>query len=201
MEQNVQATRVRNWIRATALVCATGALMTTTACSSDNGTQPEGKSPETTTSAPEPTVTTSADPTEQAKKEAIQIYKDYWTEMERAYASGTTKGTDLPKYAAGLALSVANKDVASQHKAGQMAIGDVTVEDSVVTAIDLHRKVPNASLSSCLDISKWEVVDRETKKKADLPEGRLMKYVIRTTLERWPEGWRVVKDEPQERAC
>jgi hypothetical protein len=121
--------------------------------------------------------------------------------MERAYATGSTKGTELSKYAAGLALSVANKDVTDQRKAGQMAIGDVTVRDSVVTAIDLERKVPNATLSSCLDISKWEVVDRETKKKAELPEGRLTKFVIATTLERWPEGWRVIKDEPQEKAC
>ncbi|WP_307710869.1 hypothetical protein [Streptomyces sp. V1I6] len=151
-----------------------------------------------TTQAPKPTPTNTAD---QTKTQLIQLYEDYWAQMERAYATGSTKGTDLDQYAAGLALAKAKKDVASVHNAGQMITGNVKVGDSVVTALDLGRKVPNASLSSCLDISDWVVRERDTKAKVDLPAERLTKYVTRTTLERWPEGWRVVKTEPLEQAC
>ncbi|MBT2439967.1 secreted protein/lipoprotein [Streptomyces sp. ISL-36] len=150
------------------------------------------------TEAPTPTPSNTAD---QTKTQLIHLYENYWAQMERAYATGTTKGTDLEKYAAGLALAKAKKDVASVHNAGQEITGDVKVGDSVVTALDLQQKVPNASLSSCLDISDWIVRKRDTKAKVELPAERLTKFVTHTTLERWPEGWRVVKTEPLEQAC
>ncbi|MFE5940167.1 secreted protein/lipoprotein [Streptomyces sp. NPDC056470] len=150
------------------------------------------------TEAPTPTPSNTAD---QTKTQLIRLYENYWAAMERAYATGTIKGTDLEKYAAGLALAKAKKDVANVHSAGQEITGDVRVGDSAVTDLDLKKKVPSASLTSCLDISDWIVRKRDTKAEVALPAERLTKYVTRTSLERWPAGWRVVKTEPVEQEC
>ncbi|MFI5808771.1 hypothetical protein [Streptomyces sp. NPDC051561] len=53
------------------------------------------------------------------------------------------------------------------------------------------------TLSSCLDISRWQVVDSTTRKPAILPKERLTKFVVVSTLERWSAGWKVIRDEPQ----
>ncbi|MFG2775274.1 hypothetical protein [Streptomyces sp. NPDC048350] len=176
-------------------------LTAATACGDSKRSDKPSATP--TVSAPvthtsKPTPTNNAD---QTKTQLIELYKAYWAQMEKAYAKGSVEGTGLSEYAAGLALVAAEKDMASQYKAGNLIIGNVTVGNPTVMKIDLDRKVPSASISSCLDVSQWKVIDRDTKKEVDLPKERLLKYVITTVVERWPEGWRVIKDEPQDKAC
>ncbi|MEN8651704.1 secreted protein/lipoprotein [Streptomyces sp. 21So2-11] len=139
----------------------------------------------------------AADPTETAKAEAVGTYKRYWQEMERVYATAKVEGTGIKKYAASTALSRTGVDTKRMQKTGRIFTGNVTVNDPTVTQIDLNRKIPNAKISSCLDVSRWVVVDRGTKKPVALPTKRLTKYIIVATVERWPEGWRVTRDEPQ----
>ncbi|WP_240509382.1 secreted protein/lipoprotein [Streptomyces agglomeratus] len=140
-------------------------------------------------------------PRETAKKEVISTYKAYWQEMEKLYADRSGKDAELKKYAAALALIRAEADARRAHDENLIHTGQVTVGTPTVTKLDIDRKVPNATISSCLDISHWDVVDTGTKKPVSLPSNRLTKYVIVSTVERWPEGWRVIKDEPQDKPC
>ncbi|MFE5614167.1 hypothetical protein [Streptomyces sp. NPDC056524] len=176
-------------------------LTSVSACSDSEPSNKLSATPpvsEPATEAPAPTPTNIAD---QTKSQLIHLYENYWAQMERAYATGTIKGTDLEKYAAAVALVKAEQNVTNHSKEGRVTTGAVSVNNAMVTKIDLSRKVPSATLSSCLDISKWDLIDQKTKKKVPLPEGRRTRYVVTTTVEKWPEGWRVIKDEPQDLAC
>ncbi|MFF3249120.1 secreted protein/lipoprotein [Streptomyces sp. NPDC002870] len=121
--------------------------------------------------------------------------------MEKLYADSTGKGAALKQYAASAALINAEADAKSMHRRNLVTTGEVTVGRPTVTKLDINRKIPNATLSSCLDVSRWQVINSATKKPAALPPERLTKYVIVSTVERWPEGWRVIRDEPQEQKC
>ncbi|MFE7758389.1 secreted protein/lipoprotein [Streptomyces sp. NPDC057429] len=121
--------------------------------------------------------------------------------MEQLYADINSKSDRLKRVASGLALVNAEDDAQQMHEKGALIIGSVSVVDSTVTASDISREVPKVVLTSCLDISKWQVVKADTKKPAPLPSTRLTKYVITSTLEKWPQGWVVIDDKPQEKAC
>lgn len=191
--------RDRNRVRSAALFFVAGALVAASACTSDGNDSPDKdpKGSPSTSSQP----TKPADPTEAAKADAIVTYRQYWQQMELLYEDSTGKGGDLKRYAASAALKNAEADAKRAHGRNRIHIGEVNVGNTTVTKLDLNREIPNATLSSCLDISRWQVVDTTTKKPVTLPSNRLTKYVIVTTVERWPEGWKVIKDEPQEQAC
>ncbi|MCX4515940.1 hypothetical protein OHA27_38135 [Streptomyces sp. NBC_01619] len=180
------------------MVFLAGATMAVSACSAN-----ESKDADHKASATPSAVQSSkpADPAETAKKEAIGTYEKYWQEMERLYADSKGKSSDLAQYAASAALSNAEADAKQMHGKGLIVSGEVTVGRPTVTNADLNRMVPNVTLSSCLDVSRWRVLDQDTKKPAALPSTRLTKYVITSTIERWPQGWRVIRDEPQAKAC
>jgi hypothetical protein len=170
-----------------------------TACSSPDGKdEATEKSP---TASQSPTESAAADPKETAKKEAIAAYGAYWREMEKLYADQTGKSAHLDQYAASAALKNAQADSKRAHDGGNVIVGDVTITESTVTKADATAKIPNVALSNCLDISKWQTVDAKTKKPADLPDNRLLKYLIVSTVEKYPEGWRVTRDEPQGKSC
>ncbi|MEU9272303.1 hypothetical protein AB0E04_43925 [Streptomyces sp. NPDC048251] len=182
----------------TAILCASAALA---GCSSgDDSTAAESTAPTLTASAA-PLSTAPADPEAEAKETALEVYQSYWGEMQAFYADrdGTSKG--LKQYAASEALSVAENDAQRAHARNRIYIGKVTVSQSTVTGTDLEREVPKVTLSSCLDVSQWQPVVADTRKPVDLPTGRLTKYLIAATLEKWPQGWRVVRDEPQDKRC
>ncbi|MFG2402534.1 hypothetical protein [Streptomyces lydicus] len=145
--------------------------------------------------------TKPADPTETAKKDAIATYQAYWKEVEKLYADPSGKSAKLKQYAASAALKNVESDAKQAHDHRRIHIGQVTVGNPTVTELDLKSKTPRATLSSCLDISRWKVVDTKTKQPVSLPSNRLTKYVIQSEVERWPEGWRVIRDEPQGKRC
>ncbi|MFB7356133.1 hypothetical protein [Streptomyces gardneri] len=189
-----------SWRRSGSILLASTFFLV--ACNSAED-KPEAKPPTTpvpmtTSVAP---ATPAPDPSELTKSALVHLYRNYWAEVEKAYEQGSTKETRLSDFAAGLALSKAQKNVTNHSTAGRVTKGTVSVNSLTVTMLDLNRKVPNAKLSTCLDISQWTLIDKATKKRVDLPSGRLTRYVIVTTLEKWPQGWRVVVDEPQDQAC
>ncbi|MFF8638967.1 secreted protein/lipoprotein [Streptomyces pilosus] len=141
------------------------------------------------------------DPAEAAKKEAIATYQDYWQEMEKLYADRHNAGAALKKYAASAALENATADAKRAHDDGRVYNGDVRVTDPAVTKYSPTGKIPHVIISSCLDISQWQPVDADTEKPVTLPSNRLTKYLILSTVEKWPEGWRVIRDEPQDKPC
>ena len=185
-------------MRTAALFFVAVTLTTASACNSDDSANknPKPSPPVSASQSPKP-----ADPSETAKAEATGTYKQYWQEMERLYADSSGKGADLKQYAASAALKNAEADAKSMHDNGRIITGKVAVGSSTVTKLDIDGKIPNATVSSCLDISHWQVIDSSTKKPVSLPSKRLTKYVVISTVEKWPEGWRVIKDEPQGQAC
>ncbi|MFJ9026312.1 secreted protein/lipoprotein [Streptomyces sp. NPDC102259] len=125
----------------------------------------------------------------------------FWREMQVLYAdrNGTTKG--LEQFAASETLSKAESDAQRAHAQGRIYPGKVTFSDAVVTKAELDNKTPRVTLSSCLDVSQWQPVDATTREPVTLPADRITKYQVRTTLEKWPQGWRLVRDEPQGKKC
>jgi hypothetical protein len=116
--------------------------------------------------------------------------------MERVYAAASVEGTDIKKYAALTALSRPQNDVEQMQRDGSLITGSVTV-NSPTAKVNLNRKIPNATVTSCLDVSQWKVIDRDTKEPLPLPSERLTKYITIATLERWADGWKVIEDKPQ----
>ncbi|ALV48045.1 secreted protein/lipoprotein [Streptomyces sp. 4F] len=121
--------------------------------------------------------------------------------MEKLYADPTGKSAHLDRYAASAALKNAEADAKRAHDRGRIYTGGVGLTDQTVTKVNVSRKIPHAIVSSCLDISKWRRVDAKTKTPVSLPENRLTKYRILSTVEKYPEGWRVTRDEPQGKKC
>jgi len=190
------AVHFRKVAAASLTLCAALAL---TACSSsDERNEAADESP---TAAQSPTASVTADPKDTAKKEVIAAYGAYWQEMEKLYVDLTGKSARLDQYAASAALKNAEADAKSTHDRGLINIGDVAVTDQAVTKVDTSGKIPNATVSSCLDISRWQTVNAKTNKPVSLPANRLTKYVIVSTVEKYPEGWRVTRDEPQGKSC
>lgn len=183
---------------ATVLLCLCAAL-TLTACSSPDDSRNRVEESPTPTRPPE--TTTPADPQAAVKKAAISTYQAYWQEMEKLYADPTGKSAHLDRYAASAALKNAEADAKRAHDRGRIYTGGVGLTDQTVTKVNVSRKIPHAIVSSCLDISEWRRVDAKTKTPVSLPENRLTKYRILSTVEKYPEGWRVTRDEPQGKKC
>ncbi|WP_229916929.1 hypothetical protein [Streptomyces fructofermentans] len=175
------------------------AALTLTACSSpDAKDHAATKSPKATQTQTTPATT---DPKEEAKKEAIETYAAYWQEMEKLYADPTGRSADLERYAASEALRNAELDAQRAHDRKRIYVGKIGLTDQTVTKVDASRRIPNATVSSCLDISRWQTVDAETKEPVSLPDNRLTKYVIVSVVEKYPQGWRVTRDRPQGKSC
>lgn len=181
----------------TSVFVIAGVLVALTGCSAD---EPDSGRPEESSKgssdSPSPSAT-PASPEESAKQQAVSTYVSYWKEMEVLYATSTGQGASLKDFAASNALITAESDAKQMHDKGLLITGNVSVERATVTKIDVGRKVPNATVSSCLDISDWTVINGKTKKPAALPSERLTKYVVVSVVEKLPQGWRVIKDEPQ----
>ncbi|MFM9812762.1 hypothetical protein ACKI16_30140 [Streptomyces scabiei] len=187
-------------VRKTAASITLCAALALTACSSSDGKKDEATD-ESPSVAQSPQSSAPADPKETAKKEAVTAYGAYWQEMEKLYADPTGKSAHLDQYAASSALKNAEADAKRAHDRGRIYTGSVALTDQTVTKVNVSGKIPNATVSSCLDISKWRRVDAETKKPVSQPENRLTKYRILSTVEKYPEGWRVTRDEPQGKSC
>ncbi|MBB6081045.1 hypothetical protein [Streptomyces paradoxus] len=182
-----------------AVAVTLSAILAQSACSSSDGKDEAADvSPSI---AQSPTSSAPADPKETAKKEAVTAYGAYWQQMEKLYADPTGKAAHLDQYAASAALKNAEADAKRAHDRGRIYTGGVALTDQTVTKVNVSGKIPNATVSSCLDISKWRKVDAKTKKPVSLPKNRLTKYRILSTVEKYPEGWRVTRDDPQGKSC
>ncbi|MFE9769751.1 secreted protein/lipoprotein [Streptomyces sp. NPDC005808] len=176
-------------------LCAALALSGCTSSGSGSEAAAQG-----TPASPSSTPSAAKDPAETMKKEAIAAYAGYWQEMEKLYADRTGKSAHLDQYAASAALKNAEADAKSAHDRGNVLLGEVALTDQTAK-VDASGKLANATVSSCLDISAWQTVDAETKKPVSLPENRMTKYWIVSTVEEYPQGWRVIRDEPQGKPC
>jgi hypothetical protein len=121
--------------------------------------------------------------------------------MEKLYADPAGTSANLGKYAASAALKNAEVDSKAIHDGGNVIVGDVKVTNPAVSGLQTAGETPHAIISSCLDITNWQTLKTATRKPVKLPHNRLTKYLINSTVEKWPEGWRVTRDEPQGKPC
>ncbi|MFE2700821.1 hypothetical protein ACFXI6_18045 [Streptomyces mirabilis] len=175
-------------------------MLAVSACSSSNNND-ETKPPSgAASSAAETPTPSSTDPEAAAKDELLAAYQQYLDEVTKSYSQAGTEGTDIKKYATGAALVTVQSETKAMHKAGQITTGKPGSTPEV-TAINLSRKVPNATITDCMDVSQWKLVDQKTKNVVELPKERLTKYVDVISVEKWGKQWVVLKETPQDRKC
>ncbi|MFE4258259.1 hypothetical protein [Streptomyces sp. NPDC056883] len=184
----------RNRSRSIPLFLAACAIFTS-ACTSSKEPDSKASTPVSPPVSTAPTSKAPADPAETAKADALTAYKGYWTEVPKAFAIPAIEGTDLKLYAAAEALSKAEATVGNLTKNGRVMTGEPVVSSSTVTSAELEKKTPNVKVSSCLDVSKWQIVDKKTGQPAPVASSPVSKYVITSLLERWDGSWKVLKYE------
>lgn len=188
--------RFRNRTLTALGLCA--ALAVSSCSSSDDSDAAKPSTPATSASStPTPS---SADPEAAATDALLADYQLYLDEVTKAYSKASTDGTQIKKYATGSALATVQSEMKVLDKAGQVITGK-PVSAPKVTSISLHRKVPKATITDCMDVSGWKLVERDTKKEVELPKERLTKYVDIIRVEKWGQRWVVLSETPQERKC
>ncbi|MET8411749.1 hypothetical protein ABZV34_27250 [Streptomyces sp. NPDC005195] len=133
------------------------------------------------------------------KAAALAAYRESWDASVVAYAKASSAGTALRKTTTARALLDIESDLTELRKAGQITTGKPAIHpaDPEVTV----GKFPKATLTDCVDITAWTLVDKTSKKKVPLPSERLLRYVSTATLEKWGTKWMVTKVTAQEKAC
>lgn len=186
--------------RAGGVLLAGAMALSAAACSSSsakhNSLVPRAS---TNTIGPAPSMSPRSDRVETAKASVMDVYNRYWAEQVKAYAKASDKGTDLRKYATTQALSRALADLQSLKAAHMLARGEPRHKASV-TAIGLDKKLPDARITDCLDVTEWK---RVTDSGKSLPhaEDVLNRYVAVSTAEKWGKRWMITKVDLRGRAC
>ncbi|MFG2440567.1 hypothetical protein [Streptomyces sp. NPDC048508] len=177
-------------------------VLALSACSSSGGGRQAEAAPSTTSTVVEGHTRTKASkgPDALAKDELLAAYRRYLDEITKAYAQADVAGTDVSKYASGNALVTVQSETKALKNADRVITGELTSTPEV-TMIDLERRVPRATVTDCIDVAQWNVIDRDSKNKVAMPAERLLKYVEIVSMEKWGKQWVVLKDMPQERKC
>ncbi|MFF0746638.1 hypothetical protein ACFYVL_40245 [Streptomyces sp. NPDC004111] len=165
--------------------------------------KPEAKPAATASTKPTTPATptappTSADPLAAEKVAVLKSYGTFLREQARAYEIVDWKATDVRQYVSGKALQQVHNDVQSLKSAGNHAQG-APKNDSKVTKITMGGPIPTATITSCMDVSGWKTVDKSGKPLPPVP-GALDRFVMVSTLEKWPNGWMTIAEKP-EGAC
>ncbi|MER6075681.1 hypothetical protein ABT187_44380 [Streptomyces sp. NPDC001817] len=133
---------------------------------------------------------TPADPQAAEKAAVLAAYDGMTTEQAKAYRQASRKGTALEKYATLDALSKIDLDLYRMKQAGTVVRGEIG-HNAKVTALDMTAKTPKASLSDCVDLSKYETYNTKTKKVIPLPTNQPLRYIATAKAERWNGRWMV----------
>ncbi|MGW3152624.1 hypothetical protein ACWDG1_50415 [Streptomyces sp. NPDC001177] len=74
-------------------------------------------------------------------------------------------------------------------KPGTVVRGEVG-HDPEVTSLDLKASTPKATLSDCIDLSRYQTYDTRAKKVILLPTSQPLRYLATAKAERWKgRGW------------
>ncbi|MGW2936344.1 hypothetical protein ACWDA7_31845 [Streptomyces sp. NPDC001156] len=130
----------------------------------------------------------------------MDAYKYFWEEQVKAYAKADSAGTDLGQYATALALSRTETDLKSLRSKGIVTTGAPS-HNTTVDSFEPEKKVPYAKLRDCLDSTNWKFVYRKSGKAVEMPENRLVRYLVEIEAEKWGKQWKIVTVTPQQRAC
>ncbi|MEW1637472.1 hypothetical protein AB0469_25790 [Streptomyces sp. NPDC093801] len=144
-----------------------------------------------------PSKLASLDPTEAAKEQALAAYKGYWAELPKVYAMPAIEGTEIKRYAAAEALSQAEASVKNLSTTKSVMTGLPILTNPTITDAALDKKTPSVTISSCLDVVQWKIVNKASGEPAAMPSNRVTKYVVVALVERWEDGWKVLKATPK----
>jgi hypothetical protein len=133
-----------------------------------------------------------ADPDAADRAKVLAVYRS----MTEAYRTGTDKGTGLERYASLDALGQTRLDLARMKEAGAV-VRDEIGHDPKVTSLDLEATTPTATLSDCIDLSKYQTYDVRAKKVIPLPSEQPLRYTATATAERWDGRWMITKVNTQ----
>jgi hypothetical protein len=134
--------------------------------------------------------TPPAGPDAKEKAAVLAAYDGMTAEQAKAYRQASEKGTALERYATLDALGQIRNDLARLKKSGAIVRGGIG-HHAQVTALDMTAKTPKASLSDCIDLSKYETYDTKAKKVIPLPTTQPLRYRATATAERWEGRWMV----------
>ncbi|MEV6134327.1 hypothetical protein AB0M05_47320 [Streptomyces violaceusniger] len=145
--------------------------------------------------------TAPAGPDAAEKAAVLTSYDRMWAEQMKAYRKASLKGTDVEKYATLDALGQFKLDLAHLESNGTVIKGDMGHEVKV-TGLDLEAKTSKATLSDCVDLSKWKTYDVKARKMIPLPSAQPLRYVATATAEKWDGRWMVTAFKPDgDRPC
>ncbi|MFZ3492193.1 hypothetical protein ACODT5_02950 [Streptomyces sp. 5.8] len=142
----------------------------------------------------------SADPQAAAKAEVAAVYRSYWDVQIAAFAKADVRDTGLEKYAFDQAYSKTLADVATMKVNGSVMTGKPQITPEV-TAVSLDQDPKKASISDCVDVTNWKVVDPKTGKEFPLPPERLKRFVTKFEARTVGSEWKIVSVEQQDRTC
>ncbi|WP_052713672.1 hypothetical protein [Streptomyces katrae] len=183
---------------AAATVAALTAGCTSGSKNDKNAATGPSVSPSATTAAASPTA--PADPEAADKAEVQAAYTHYWDVLTAAYAKSDPDDPNLTKVATGNALVQNQQDLANFRKGGRVFVGRPQHSNSAIS-FKADTKLKTAVITDCLDISQWKVVEKNGGKEVELPSTRLLRYVNTVTAEKWPNGWMVLEDKQEGKAC
>ncbi|MET9444405.1 hypothetical protein [Streptomyces sp. NPDC006610] len=127
-----------------------------------------------------------------------QVYDRMLAAQAKAYRTASTKGTGVERYATYEALAAIRDGVDNLKDSGALVTGHVG-HDVKVTKLDLDAKVPTATLTDCVDLSRYRTV--KAGKEVPLPTEQPLRYVMTVSAERWDGGrWmitRIATDGPE----
>lgn len=173
-------------------LCAAGVAMSTSACGGDGESDPGKPQSSTSSSASSSPPTESADLDESA---ALAGYKASWDAQVEAYAQASSKDTELTKTTSLKALAKIESDLMAMKKNGRITVGKPSIAPEV-TSVKQEKGRTVATVTDCVDISGWTLVDKETRKEVPLPEARLTQFENVATVEDWGKsGWLVTEVE------
>ncbi|WP_435057665.1 hypothetical protein [Streptomyces sp. bgisy060] len=187
------ASGTNRWLRR-AVVAATALSVAVTAA----GCSGSGEKKET--ASPSPTVSKSADPQAEAKAAVEQTYRSYWDAQAKAFEKVDVRDTGLEKYSFDQAYSKVLADVANMKIKGSAMRGAPQIKPEV-TAVSLEESPKKASITDCVDVSKWTLVDAKTGKELELPKNRLTRFVVSASARTVGDEWKIVELTRQDRTC
>ncbi|EDY49255.1 hypothetical protein [Streptomyces clavuligerus] len=187
------ASSTNRWLRRS-VVAATvlGISVTAVGCTKDA----EKKE----SASPSPAVSKSADPQAEAKKTVEQTYRSYWDAQAKAFEKVDVRNTGLEKYGFDQAYSKVLADVANMKIKGSAMRGAPQIKPDV-TAVSLGESPKKATITDCVDVSNWTLVDAKTDKELQLPKNRLTRFVVSASARTVGDEWKIVEVTRQDRAC
>ncbi|AWN24797.1 hypothetical protein [Streptomyces sp. NEAU-S7GS2] len=198
-QRTLRGVGIRN--RAAGLFCVGILALSVTACGGADSA-PEGvKAAPSSPFGDAPATPSKADPARTEKAALRQAYTRFWAEQVKAYAKADISSSRLTKYASGEALARARGDVAAMKQAGTVTQG-APRHQVRLSPLSQRGKVQAATVTDCLDISRWKTVKARSGAQVPFPKQQPLRYVTSVSAEKWGEQWMIIKVTPQgDRTC